>query len=249
MKSLNRKVFLAIFTIISLFFLIVLIGYNIQTYKKQYEDVYRNLTFVEEMNKTRPEPRRFNENITRPDNIGLDNLMIVDYEVYTVKLNNNEITKIIAHNDYESDFDVVSIAEKIINKDKKVKIGNLYHSKYAYNHKIEDTIVIMNTESVSKRLRITLFSSILFMIGVEILIYLFARIMTRWITKPAIESFDKQKDFIADASHELKTPLAVIMASSDELRSDKKNAKYVENIKYETDRMNKLITGLLDLYK
>ena len=39
------------------------------------------------------------------------------------------------------------------------------------------------------------------------------------------------------------------MASSDELKSDKKNAKYVENIKYESERMNKLITSLLDLSK
>ena len=73
--------------------------------------------------------------------------------------------------------------------------------------------------------------------------------MTKWITKPALESFNKQKDFIADASHELKTPLAVIMASSDELKTDKKNAKYVENIKYESERMNTLITSLLDLSK
>ena len=39
------------------------------------------------------------------------------------------------------------------------------------------------------------------------------------------------------------------MASSDELKSDKKNSKYIDNIKYETERMNKLITSLLDLSK
>ena len=73
--------------------------------------------------------------------------------------------------------------------------------------------------------------------------------LTERITKPAEESFEKQKDFIADASHELKTPLAVIMASADELKSDKKNAKYIDNIKYESERMNNLIKSLLDLSK
>ena len=73
--------------------------------------------------------------------------------------------------------------------------------------------------------------------------------MTKNITKPAEDAFKKQKDFIADASHELKTPLAVIMASSDELKNDKKNKKYVDNIKYESERMNNLIKSLLDLSK
>ena len=39
------------------------------------------------------------------------------------------------------------------------------------------------------------------------------------------------------------------MASSDELKSDKKNEKYVENIKYESERMSTLIKNLLDLSK
>jgi signal transduction histidine kinase len=95
----------------------------------------------------------------------------------------------------------------------------------------------------------TLLKSIVTMIGFEIAIYLVSKMLTRRITKPAQESFDKQRDFIADASHELKTPLAVIMASSDELKSDAKNKQYVENIKYESERMSTLIKGLLDLSK
>ena len=37
--------------------------------------------------------------------------------------------------------------------------------------------------------------------------------ITNWIIKPVVETFNKQKQFIADASHELKMPLAVIMAT------------------------------------
>ena len=94
-----------------------------------------------------------------------------------------------------------------------------------------------------------LFISVIVWISIELVVYFISKKITKWIIKPAVESFNKQKDFIADASHELKTPLAVIMASADELKSDKKNAKYIENIKFESDRMNKLITGLLDLSK
>ena len=70
-----------------------------------------------------------------------------------------------------------------------------------------------------------------------------------WIAKPVAESFDKQKQFIADASHELKTPLAVIMASSDALEANPNETKWLGNIKSEADRMNKLISDLLELAK
>ncbi|MDO5427251.1 MAG: HAMP domain-containing sensor histidine kinase [Coriobacteriia bacterium] len=52
---------------------------------------------------------------------------------------------------------------------------------------------------------------------------------------------------MADASHELKTPLSVVMASADAISPTAKNKKYLENIKEESSRMNSLIAKLLDL--
>ena len=69
-----------------------------------------------------------------------------------------------------------------------------------------------------------------------------------WIIKPANEAMEKQTRFITDASHELKTPVAVIMASAEALQNDYKQ-KWIDNIKNESDRMNELITSLLDLSK
>ena len=73
--------------------------------------------------------------------------------------------------------------------------------------------------------------------------------LTKRIVKPAEESFNKQKDFIADASHELKTPLSVITASAEALEANPKEKKWLNNIKSESDRMNNLIIDLLDLAK
>ena len=63
------------------------------------------------------------------------------------------------------------------------------------------------------------------------------------------EAFDKQKEFIANASHELKTPLAIISTNADILIEEQSDNKWLNNIKYETERMNQLTKDLLYLTK
>ena len=253
MKELNRKVFKTIFLILSLFIVTGIAIYNVSSYKKEYNDVKRNLSFMDDKTISKPdgippEPKEFNDSMSDPKSKDLDNMMIMDYEVYSIKLNNKRIEKIINHSNNTSDFDVKSIAKTIISNGEKFKIGNLYTSNYSYRY-IMDTIVIINTKNINDRLVLTLGLSIIILIGFEVIVYFISKVLTKRITKPAGDAFDKQRDFIADASHELKTPLAVIMASSDELKSDKKNEKYVDNIKYESERMSVLIKSLLDLSK
>ena len=250
MKELNKKVFKTIFIILSIFIVSGIVIYNVQSYKKEYDSVKRNLNFIEERNipQDLQEPIDLDPSAPEPKDRDLDNMMIMDYEVYTVKLNNKKIEKIINHSSSTGEFNVRSIAQKIINSNEDLKVGNLYNNKYSYNYKA-DTIVIINTKKINDRLLFTFVCSIMLLIVFEIIIFYISKKITKRITKPAQESFDKQKEFIADASHELKTPLAVIMASSDELKSDKKNQKYIDNIKYESERMSTLIKSLLDLSK
>lgn len=243
MKQLNRKVFVTIFSILSIFVLIGVIFYNFQSYKREYDSISRNLNFINEF---RPNP--IDSNIKRPDKKDIGNMMIMDYEVYTVLLNDNEVDKIIGHSDTNSNFNIDKAIKQIMSNEKGKKVSNLYLSSYAYNYS-DNSIIIVNTSNTSARLTLILIESLLVLVMMEIIIYFAVLFLTKKITKPAEEAFKKQKEFIADASHELKTPLAVIMASSDELKSDKKNSKYVENIKYESERMNNLIKGLLDLSK
>ena len=244
MKQLNKKIFVTIFSILSFFLILFLIILNVGYYNREYRGISHNLNVIDNHKDDK-------EDTEKPAPRDFENMMIMDYEVYTIKLNNNEIDKIISHSSETTEFNVEEIAKEILaeNDENTIKIGNLYVNNYAYNLKNNDSLVILNTASIKNKLTILLIESILLFIMIEILIYLITIKLTKWICKPAEEAFIKQKDFIADASHELKTPLAVIMASSDELKTDKKNSKYIDNIKYESERMSTLISSLLDLSK
>ena len=71
-------------------------------------------------------------------------------------------------------------------------------------------------------------------------------------TKPVKDAFDKEKDLLANASHELKTPITVAKTNLDLVLSDpyssvKDNQKWLEGAKYQIDRMNSLILQMLEL--
>lgn len=78
--------------------------------------------------------------------------------------------------------------------------------------------------------------------------------LSKWAIKPAEDAFNRQKQFIADASHELKTPLTTILANSEILLSHKNETissqiKWIEYIKLESERMRGLVNDLLFLAK
>lgn len=247
MKELNKKTFITIFSLLSLFIIFSLVAINVQNYKREYESVKRNLNIIniERENHSNVEM----DNKHKPQE--LDNMMIMDYEVYTVTIKNREIDKIYSHGNESKGFEIKKIAEEILEKNKadSLNIGNLYTNKYSYNYKYDNFIVILNNTNINEKLIELLTKTIIIFVFAEFLMYFISKKITLWIVKPAKEALKKQKDFIADASHELKTPLAVIMASSDELIEDKKNTKYIENIRYESERMSKLIANMLDLSK
>ena len=76
--------------------------------------------------------------------------------------------------------------------------------------------------------------------------------LARWALKPVEKAWEQQNQFIADASHELKTPLTVILANLRILLSHKDatirdELQWVESTQEEAGRMKKLVENLLFL--
>ena len=249
MEKLRKKTFYTIFSIISLFIVISIITFNVQSYSKEYNGIKTNLTRMNTMFFGGPNRKPFNQDILFED---LNDKIIMDYDFYTFILDrNNNIIHKISHNENSFDNKIIDKANRIIanNYNSKIKINSLYFNDTSYNFRSGEYLVIVDTSNIRYRLSSLLLISVILLGVSEMLVYYVSKKITKWITEPVEETFNKQKDFIADASHELKTPLAVMMASIDCIEVNKKNEKYINNMKSESDRMNNLITKLLDLSK
>lgn len=78
--------------------------------------------------------------------------------------------------------------------------------------------------------------------------------LSRWALRPTEKAWEQQRRFVADASHELKTPLTVILANTGILLSNRQQTieqqvKWVEHTRAEANRMKKLTDDLLFLAK
>ena len=257
MKKIKNKVFFTILAILTSFLIFICFMFNYQDYNKEKLLIKSNLV---RLNKDVKRVMNGNDDVNDINNIGddivkdaLNKRIFMDYTVYTVLLNSlNEITDIVSHDNYNTNVsNIGDLALEIIDNNEKRKIGinNLYFSNYSYYYRPRRFIIIIDNTIVRERLLSNLQESIVLFIILELLILYLAGIITNFLMRPVIDSFDKQKRFIADASHELKTPISVIMASADAIKIDNKDRKWVNNIKNEAERMNKLVIELLDLAK
>lgn len=75
-------------------------------------------------------------------------------------------------------------------------------------------------------------------------------LLARWAVKPVEEAWDRQSRFVADASHELKTPLTVIMTNAELLQSgvsEEESGRFAESILMMARQMRALVESLLEL--
>ena len=85
--------------------------------------------------------------------------------------------------------------------------------------------------------------ALLLLLGVSIL-------LSRWATRPVEKAWTQQRQFLSDASHELKTPLTVILSNAELLEAaplGDKPARWADNIHSEAQRMRSLVEEMLTL--
>lgn len=262
MEKLKKKIFWVILFILTIFLISILCIFNYQSYHQEEKEIETNLTRMEDNRNNdeqfKPDDLEKKEIDKNINDIEMENQLkeppiFMDTIAYNAIYNNEyEVIDVFNHTQNEiSDEEIKEIAEKILSEDNKrtMKIGNLYWDRYSYSYKGYNSLTIIDNVTAQTKLLSLLKTSVAIFILLEIIIIFVSLKITSWIIKPVIESFSRQKQFIADASHELKTPITVIMANAEALENEPNEKKWLDNIRSESERMNDLITDLLDLAK
>ena len=85
------------------------------------------------------------------------------------------------------------------------------------------------------------------LLGCAALVLILIFLLSKKAVKPIAESYEKQKQFVTDANHELKTPLTLILANLDIAEAELGKNEWLDDIRSEGHRMAELVNQLVAL--
>ncbi len=111
-------------------------------------------------------------------------------------------------------------------------------------------IAMVDISSQQQTLRSLIYTSMGIGIACILAFLVISFLLARWAIRPVEHAWQAQKQFVSDASHELKTPLTVIMSNAEllqETRDIDESKRYGQNIQVMAMQMRSLTQGLLEL--
>lgn len=158
---------------------------------------------------------------------------------------------------YQADYSHIALSnlEAINSQIVSIALGGKqrgYYDNYRYGvYETDDGQMIIGIDcskdlSTANTLTMITFITI---ISCIIIVMILLIIFSGRVLKPFEENREKQRRFITDAGHELKTPIAIIRSNTEVMEMIDGESKWLKNIKQQTDRMGKLVKDLIELSK
>ncbi len=167
---------------------------------------------------------------------------------YSVAFSNSGETLAVDNgpNDFKSEDELVELAKSVLLQNSPTgKADNLI---YLVDNRQDYTLVaFINVAVTSNNMNILLRQVLIVGMIAVIAVFFIAVFLARRIVKPLEENDKRQKQFVSDAGHELKTPVSVINTNTELLSRHIGENEWLSNIQYETERMGTLVAQLLDL--
>lgn len=150
--------------------------------------------------------------------------------------------------DEYSDEDAQLLLDYVLGKDKADGwYGSLQYFRKDYDR---GTLVVFSDRSAERLLlhKVLLVSILVFLL-MEGVVFLLTMVLTKRAMRPMQETFERQRQFISDAGHELKTPLTIISANVDILHDEIGENKWLSYIQSQAERMRILVSEMMNLTK
>lgn len=146
-----------------------------------------------------------------------------------------------------TDKDILSMTQKLQKNGKR--FGSI--DDYIYLVRILKSgntvyIFVNNKEALQNSKQFFIVSIFIFLLSV-IVFTIISYYLSRWMIKPSEKAIKNQKIFVANISHDLKTPITIIRANADLIENEVKNKKSIKYIKQETEKLNHLVNEMLTL--
>lgn len=146
-----------------------------------------------------------------------------------------------------TDKDILSMTQKLQKNGKR--FGSI--DDYIYLVRILKSgntvyIFVNNKEALQNSKQFFIVSIFIFLLSV-IVFTIISYYLSRWMIKPSEKAIKNQKIFVANISHDLKTPITIIRANADLIENEDKNKKSIKYIQQETEKLNHLVNEMLTL--
>ncbi len=238
---------------------VVLVTTFVAVYVSTQEQIVRDTNRMMEKLLDEPSEQPFDKQIGGKDH-GPDkgnDLPPAYMPIFSVQLDDNhQIVKIYQNNVTVVDETALqSMIDKALQSGASSGILKAEDFRYMIRTTIDGTkIVFADRTQESNRLTSLVETSALVGLGSLSAFFVISVLLARWAVKPIARSLEQQRQFVADASHELKTPLTVILANTEILRVNKdktvgQQRKWIDYIQTEAERMTSLVNNLLYLAK
>lgn len=109
--------------------------------------------------------------------------------------------------------------------------------------------IFMDTSRQSESFYMVLFASSTIAVLCWLILLIIVILLSGKVIRPVLLGMEKQKQFITNAGHEMKTPLAIIQSNNDTMALIHGENKYNVHIRTQTKRLNVLMSNLLTLAK
>lgn len=254
-KRLKRNFILINMTIVAVILLVILVTINIFNYNSQIRSTNMFLTQVIEKNRLDGSILPPNNNTPPPEiSKPRDEFPLPFAYATSIRVSNDGNYEILENGFDLSEEELKSIIDQAING---CESGFLYSYKLIYQKRASFNHTIIAFTS-AEQIQSSLISSILISIALftvfMLIMFFISERLASYAIKPVKKAWVKQKQFVADASHELKTPLTVILANNDILLSHTgstilEEKRWIDSTKNEAIKMKGLVEKMLDLAK